>query len=145
MKVYVASSWRNDYQQEVVKSLRGVGHEVYDFKDSKGFRWSEVDPNWESWDPRTYLEGLIHPTAIRGFTRDMTALNWSEALVFVMPCGLSAGLEAGWAKGSGRLTIGYIPALREPDLMVKMLDLITTDLEAVHLRIIQHETEGAKS
>lgn len=31
MKVYVASSWRNSYQPEVVKALRLSGHDVYDF------------------------------------------------------------------------------------------------------------------
>ena len=30
-KIYVASSWRNQYFPEVVKKLREYGHEVYDF------------------------------------------------------------------------------------------------------------------
>ncbi len=30
MKIYVASSWRNQFQQEVVALLRAEGHEVYD-------------------------------------------------------------------------------------------------------------------
>ena len=29
-KIYVASSWRNQYFPEVVKKLREYGHEVYD-------------------------------------------------------------------------------------------------------------------
>lgn len=32
-KIYVASSWRNPFQQEVVNILRDLGHEVYDFKN----------------------------------------------------------------------------------------------------------------
>ena len=32
-KTYVASSWRNPFQQEVVNILRDLGHEVYDFKN----------------------------------------------------------------------------------------------------------------
>lgn len=35
MKIYVASSWRNQYQPEVVATLRAVGHEVYDFKNPR--------------------------------------------------------------------------------------------------------------
>ena len=31
-KIYVASSWRNVFQQDVVAILRDLGHEVYDFK-----------------------------------------------------------------------------------------------------------------
>lgn len=32
-KIYVASSWRNVFQQDVVDILRNLGHEVYDFKN----------------------------------------------------------------------------------------------------------------
>ena len=32
-KIYVASSWRNVFQQDVVNILRDLGHEVYDFKN----------------------------------------------------------------------------------------------------------------
>jgi hypothetical protein len=46
--IYVASSWRNDYQPAAVAALRAAGHEVYDFKDSEGFNWREVDPDFDS-------------------------------------------------------------------------------------------------
>jgi hypothetical protein len=32
VKIYVASSWRNGQQQDVVARLRAAGHEVYDFR-----------------------------------------------------------------------------------------------------------------
>ena len=130
-KIYVATSWRNTFQELVVKQLRADGHTVYDFKEDKGFRWSEIDPDWVNWNPTSYIAGLSHPRAKEGFSRDMTALDGSEICVYVMPCGPSASLEAGWAKGAGRRVVVYIPQLREPDLMVKMADLITTDLQDV--------------
>ncbi len=34
-KIYVASSWRNKYQPEVVAALRKAGHKVYDFRNPK--------------------------------------------------------------------------------------------------------------
>ncbi len=137
MKIYVASSWRNDFQPGVVAALREDGHQVYDFKDSDGFHWTEVDGGWEEWpsDIPKYLEGLTHPCAERGFDRDMKALRECDACVYVMPCGVSASLEAGWACGAGKLVIVYVPAIREPDLMVKMADLVTQDLLAVRNRI----------
>src|SRR3990172_12787420 len=95
MKIYVASSWRNCYQPVVVKLLRERGHSVYDFKDTDGFHWSEVDPKWQTWEPKEYLIGLNHLCAYRGFNRDMTALRECEACIYVMPCGVSASLEAG--------------------------------------------------
>lgn len=133
MKIYVASSWRNEYQPGVVEQLRADGHKVYDFKDSDGFHWTEVDGGWKDWpqDIPKYLAGLNHPCAERGFHRDMTALRECDVCVYVMPCGVSASLEAGWAKGAGKPVFVYVPGLREPDLMVKMADLITDDFQKI--------------
>jgi hypothetical protein len=133
MKVYVASSWRNDFQKLVVQALRADGFEVYDFKDSEGFSWREVDPDWERWpqDRPKYIEGMNHPTALRGYGRDMSALENCDICVMVMPCGMSASLETGWAVGAGKHVAVYIPAMREPDLMVKMAHFVTLDLEAL--------------
>jgi hypothetical protein len=131
MKIYVATSWRNEFQPAVVKRLREEGHSVYDFRDSEGFHWGEVDPNWINWTPQEYLAGLAHECAERGFNRDMTALRWCEALVYVMPCGPSASMEMGFAKGAGKPVFVYVPALKEPDLMIKMADFITTDIDKI--------------
>lgn len=130
MNIYVASSWRNVHQPAVVAHLREDGHTVYDFKDSDGFHWTEVDPNWLRWDTNIpqYLAGLRHPCASRGFLRDMAALKACDVCVYVMPCGVSASLEAGWACGAGKRLIVYVPELREADLMVKMAHLVTNDL-----------------
>lgn len=141
MNVYVASSWRNEYQPVVVSTLRSDGHEVYDFKDSDGFHWTEVDPDWLQWpkDIAKYLRGLLHPCAERGFKRDMTALRDCDACVYVMPCGVSASLEAGWACGAGKFVAVYVPGLREPDLMVKMANVITDDISLIRLELQRHE------
>ena len=48
MKIYVASSWRNEHQQKLVDQLTQLGHEVYDFKHphgGDGFKWSNMDEN----------------------------------------------------------------------------------------------------
>ena len=39
-RIYVASSWRNKYQPEVVAALRKAGHGVYDFRnpEDKGLK-----------------------------------------------------------------------------------------------------------
>lgn len=144
MRVYVASSWRNDFQPNVIKVLRANGYEVYDFKGPGdgwgnggqgpgGFRWFEVDPRWESWpeDIPRYIDGLNHPRAIEGYRRDMDALERSDACVMVMPCGPSASMEMGWACGAGKHVAVFIPGLREPDLMVKMADLVTDSIDTV--------------
>jgi len=61
----------------------------------------------------------------------MTALRECDACVYVMPCGVSASLEAGWACGAGKRVFVYVPELREPDLMVKMAELVTSDMSEI--------------
>lgn len=124
-KIYVASSWRNDYQQHVVAALRGEGHQVYDFKNPKdgehGFSWSAIDPNWKSWTPEQFKKALQHPIARKGHQSDHDAMVWCDTCVLVLPCGSSAHLEAGWCAGRGKNVLVYAPALREPELMYHSL------------------------
>lgn len=43
MKVYVASSWRNKLQPDVVAIIRAAGHEVYDFRNPEEGELEELD------------------------------------------------------------------------------------------------------
>ena len=130
MKVYVATSWKNVHQPEVVRFLRSAGHEVYDFRHpaigNDGFQWSSIDENWHTWNARNYLLALNHVLADEGFGLDMSALYWCEACVLVLPCGRSAHLEAGWAAGAGKKLVIYIPDYDTPELMYKMAHSIVT-------------------
>jgi len=123
MKVYVASSWRNQKQPEVVSALRAQGHDVYDFRnpepDSHGFNWREIDPAWQTWTLAEYQAALNHPIARAGYKLDMTALENCDVCVLVMPCGRSAHLEAGYAIGAGKPTV-ILLSDGEPELMYKM-------------------------
>ena len=126
MKIYVASSWRNNHQPTVVSMLRELGHSVYDFKHPEpghdGFHWSEIDGGWQDWDVNRYRTALDHPIALRGYGKDMAAMEAAHGCVVVMPCGRSAHLEAGWFCGRGRPCWFYYPAtvMVEPELMAKM-------------------------
>lgn len=133
-KIYVASSWRNEKQQEVVRYLRSRGHEVYDFKNpfpgDNGFGWRDINPNWENWTNEEYIEALQHPLAESGFNSDFEAMNWADIFVLVLPCGRSAHLELGWACGSGRETYILLDHM-EPELMVKMCTAISEKIEDI--------------
>jgi hypothetical protein len=137
MRIYVASSWRNEHQPNVVSLLRMENHEVYDFRcpepDNAGFSWSEIDPGWKSWTTDDFTNGLLHPSAELGFNLDMQALNHCDACVLVLPCGRSAHLELGHANGMGKHTYVYVPpgVQMEPELMYKMCDFITDDMETL--------------
>ena len=57
-KIYVASSWRNQFYSDVVDRLREAGHEVYDFRNppqgTGAFHWYDVDPNFMEWSVDQY-------------------------------------------------------------------------------------------
>ncbi len=130
--IYVASSWRNNFQPAVVTALRIAGFEVYDFKnppDKAGFGWEQINADWKDWTNDEYLYALEHPLAEEGFKADFDAMKWADTFVLVQPCGRSAHLELGWAVGAGKHTCILLSTEpEEPELMVKMCDHISHDI-----------------
>jgi hypothetical protein len=150
MKIYVASSWRNPRQQDVVSALRADGHDVYDFRNPSpgdhGFGWRQCRPAGmapredgedQIKDPRIFRDQILtHPVARAAFAKDMGALRSAEATVLVLPCGRSAHLELGWATGHGQRTIVLLDdPMSEPELMYLMNTLICTSLAEVLLAL----------
>ena len=139
-KIYVASSWRNVFQQDVVGILRDLGHEVYDFKNpphgNGGFQWSDIDPDWQNWTTEQYREALNHPIAQKGFDSDFNGMKWADVCVMVLPCGRSANTEAGWMKGVGKRVMVYSPKEQEPELMYKIYDFVSDSIFRINDEII---------
>jgi hypothetical protein len=136
MKIYVASSWRNNYQESVVEVLRSMGHEVYDFKNPPhgrgGFAWSDIDKEWLTWTTEQYRDALDTKIAIDGFNSDFDGMKWAECCVMVLPCGRSANTEAGWMKGAGKRVYVYSPEKQEPELMYKIYDGIISSVDELY-------------
>lgn len=136
MKVYVASSWRNEAQPTVVELIRTAGHEVYDFRHphmgpgarDEGFHWSNIDPEWKAWTPSEFRDALRHQVAKDGFRSDLVGLEWCDACVLVMPCGRSAHLELGYCIGSGKLSI-ILLSDGEPELMYGLADHLCVSID----------------
>lgn len=134
--IYAASSWRNEEQPEIVSQLRLKGHQVYDFKHpapgDNGFHWSQIDENWKSWSPAQFREALNHPVAKAGYRKDKAALDWCNSTLLILKSGLSAHMEAAWAAGRGKPTCLYMPDLKEPELMYKLIEDSACSLVGVH-------------
>lgn len=136
MKIYVASSWRNHEQQTIVRWLTACGQDVYDFKNppnKAGFGWEQTNAG-KPQRPATLMATLNDPIAEAGFEADVTALRECDICILVMPAGISANLELGYAAGAGKKTVVYIPDAAyedgrafEPELMWKVADHIVTD------------------
>jgi hypothetical protein len=141
--VYVASSWRNQVHPLVVEALRSAGVNCYDFKnppEGAGFSWREVKPgggrgiaakgaDWET--AEDYLAMVHHPRATEGFHADFDAMAKADTFVLVLPCGKSAHLELGWAVGAGKLTAILLEDPVEPELMYRMVDYMTADIDDI--------------
>lgn len=141
-KIYVASSWRNEYYNSVVKLLKEIGYEVYDFRNPPfrtSFSWSKIDPNWENWTTDEYMNALKNPIAVNGFNSDFDAMKWADVCIMVLPCGRSANAEAGWMKGSGKRVYVYSPIKQEPELMYKMFDLVSDRISDIVNDINSHK------
>ncbi len=132
-KIYIASSWRNQYQPDCVAMLRSLQHEVYDFRNppgrNAGFAWSDIDPNWENWTTEEYRKALKHPLAVTGFQSDFEGMQWADVCLLVLPSGRSANAEAGWMKGAGKTVYVFSPVKQEPELMYSLYDGIIGGLD----------------
>lgn len=130
MKIYVASSWRNQIQPSIVEELRALGHDVYDFRAPApgvtGFGWSEIDPRWLDWTPAEYRKALAHPISARGYAHDIGALRSCEACVLVLPSGRSASWEFGYAMGQGKRGAVVMLDKCESELMYREAEILTS-------------------
>jgi hypothetical protein len=127
-RIYVASSWRNPFQPEIVTGLRARNHAVYDFRNPEGrtgFSWKQVGgPQDRQPTLAEYREMLAHPVAAAGYLSDFRAMEWADTCVLVLPCGRSAHLEAGWFAGRGKRLIILTRDHEEPELMALMANHI---------------------
>jgi len=103
MRIYVASSWKNEIgAKELAALLRGWGFEVYCFAErGEGqhvFKWSDVASSQDDG-----ISALNTYDSIRAFAVDKRYLDWANCCVLLNPCGRDAHLEAGYVKGRGGL------------------------------------------
>lgn len=133
MKIYVASSWRNEHYEKVLRDLTHHGHRVWNWKKPPtgggGFKWQDTGEDaglnykhGDKVDPLDWFQMLLSPVAQAGFASDLAGMNWCDVGVLLMPAGRSACLEAGWMAGRGKKVHLLVPEDCEPDLMVLALN-----------------------
>lgn len=95
-KIYLASSWRNAEQPQVLQALRDAGHEV-----------CGGSPAAEA-------------VAIHGYLRDWQAMQRADTGVLLLPSGRSAHIEAGYFVGADKPLFVLLSGQNEPELMYRM-------------------------
>ena len=156
MKIYLASSWKNEgLILKIAEELRKEGHEVDAFVDTESgrfvFSFAELDKvikeganiNIKDLNCKDMLE---YPCVIKAFKEDKKWLDWCDCCVMLLPCGNSSHLEAGYAKGNGKkLIIFNWGGLKKGsfDVMYGFADLITEDWNELEsfLKEQDHEKE----
>ena len=133
VNIYVASSWRNQWQPEVVNLLRKE-HEVYDFRNpepgDEGFSWRDIDPSFPRLTVEGYKKALEHPLADKGYKHDMRALASAHLCILLLPSGRSASFEYGWWCADNKdFGLVHMPGDFEPELMYKGSLFSSTDTE----------------
>jgi hypothetical protein len=119
MKIYIASSWKNQKEcLEIAQTLRQDGHKVDCFCDESTGRFvfhsSELfkkeegkeEDQLKNLDAITFL---AEEKTQKAFREDVNGLDWADAVLLVLPAGNSAHLEAGYKKGQGGHLFIYGP------------------------------------
>lgn len=140
IKIYVATSWKNQRYKKIIEELRKHGFEIHDWQVN-GFAWQQIDHAWSYWNPLRYVKALLHPCAVEGFNNDLQGMRESDVCIMVLPCGKSAHLEAGWFTGQGKLCYILLENTQtvEPELMYKLATMISISLHEIILDIKSRE------
>ena len=139
MKIYIASSWKNqEWVLQTANVLEADGFEVDAFCRSTdkrfAFHWSEFvddEKDLQNYDACSFLGDA---RVQKAFKEDKKWLDWSDCVVLVMPCGRSSHLEAGYAKGQDKTLIIYAPngfPKGEFDVMYGFADFMTDKIDEV--------------
>ncbi len=139
MKIYLASSWKCEgIVKSVYDKLVSLGYKVDAFcKEDIGryvFSFQEIENQGIKLSGLNCKTMLEQPQTKRAFKEDKKWIDWCDVCIMLLPCGNSAHLEAGYAKGSGKkLIICDIRGLKkgEFDVMYGFADLITDNIEEI--------------
>ena len=129
MKIYLASSWKNEAEVRAwAECLREEGHEVDAFCDDTTGRF--VFPYSEIGDPKELdaINFLEDERSQKAFLEDKKHIDWADVVLLILPAGKSSHLEAGYAVGSGKTLIIWQQTFPkgEFDVMYGFADFITS-------------------
>ena len=136
MKIYIASSWKNEnFIFRLAQLFRSWGHKVDAFvDDSTGryvFDWREIVENKELLNVKSFLKDQ---RAKKAFKEDKKWLDWCDCCVLLVPAGESSHLEGGYVKGQKKKLVIFAFRGFEPgqfDVMYGFADLLTDDIDEV--------------
>ena len=100
MKIYIASSWKNQHAVEMLTDrLRNKGHEVLSFVENN--HGENPDAKQKDKKPIPFDEWVWSETGRRSFDYDTNGAMRADVVIYVGPSGKDAAAELGmaWARG----------------------------------------------
>ena len=115
MKIYIASSWKNQHAVEMLtEKLRDLGHEVLSFvENNHGECHNDRDMPFEDW--------VLTKKAHQSFEYDTEGATQSDLVIYISPSGTDAWAEVGAAWASGVPIFGLYAKSEQSGLMRKMV------------------------
>lgn len=112
MKVYIASSWRNQLAVELLTmELRRRGHEVVSFvEQALADELVFDDPDW-----------ILSEEGWRKFEFDIEGATKSDLVIYIGPSGKDAWAEVGAAYQAGACIVGFYAKGEGRGLMQRMI------------------------
>lgn len=117
MKIYIASSWKNQHGVEMLTALlREKGHEVISWVENNyGENHNHVTKDFP------FEEWVNGPEAVQSFEFDTYGATKSDLVIYFAPSGKDACAELGAAWASGVPIIGLYAKGEDLGLMRKMV------------------------
>jgi len=117
MKIYIASSWKNQHAVEMLtEKLRDCGHRVV----------SWVENNYgEGWSANSHMpfeKWMKSESAEKAFEFDVVGAMTSDLVIYLSPAGTDAWAEVGAAYGCGVKILGLYAKGEQSGLMRKMVN-----------------------
>lgn len=101
MKIYVASSWKNQHAVEMLtEKLRTAGHSVASFVENN------FDEDHGPDQPMDFERWVTTPKAYDAFLYDTQGATRSDLVIYIGPSGCDAWAEVGAAWASGTEILG---------------------------------------
>ena len=120
MKIYIASSWKNQHAVELItEGLRRHGHEVMSFVENNhgehGAEWAKSMP---------FDEWCQSEQGTQSFNYDTRGAIESDLVIYVGPSGCDAWAEVGAAWSRGVPVIGLLAKGEQVGLMRRMVNWV---------------------
>lgn len=137
MKIYIASSWKNQHAVQMLTALlRDLDHEVLSFvENNHGERPDSKNLPFEEW--------VRTEDAEKSFAYDTNGAMHSDLVIYISPSGKDAAAELGMAYAKGVPIIGLYAKGEDFGLMRKMMSSWVKDYEEL-LEALEQGGKNAK-